>query len=79
MSKVKIQVTTAVAVTKALEDRWSLKPVSDKDAKIVWEWLIDNEPELFKKVHALRNASDAAKWRDKIREALYGNNTRSSN
>jgi hypothetical protein len=72
MSDIKIQITTGVATVKALADRWKLSPVSDKDARIVWNWLIDNEPGLVKKIHGLGSAQAATEWHDKIRRALYG-------
>jgi hypothetical protein len=68
---IKIQVATAVATVKALEDRWSLKAVSDADAKIVWTWLYENEPGLADKIQKLGSAQAAAEWRNKIMEALY--------
>lgn len=66
-------VITAIATIKALEDRYALKTVSNKDAKAAWEFLIENEPELFKKVHSI-GKTDAVLWYQKIRSALYGDN-----
>jgi hypothetical protein len=72
MSNVKVHVITGVATVKALADRWKLSPISDKDARIVWNWLIENEPGLVKKIHALGSLQAAQEWHDKIKGALYG-------
>jgi len=72
MNNIKIQITTGVATVKALADRWKLSHISDKDAKIVWNWLIDNEPGLVKKIHSLGSPQAAQEWHDKIKVALYG-------
>lgn len=72
MSDIKIHVTTGVATIKAIADRWNLSPISDKDAKIVWTWLIENEPGLVRKIHALGSPKAAQEWHDKIKDVLYG-------